>query len=228
MKKNRIFLSVLFMISLTSCVTPRKNVHVSEGFMSQHGSILIITLPHEEHANFYTLGNQGILDYYVNNAMADNVGKKIKSIPISPFLDYDYYEPYNIVFGKNFQVKIAKEPINIKDLKGFSKDIKFAPYDFRYLKNKYNTDYALILNVTSFGAARQYYSFIPTSSPYGVCDENIYLVNLNNNTIIAEHHSLFTKAAQGYWDSPPDYTALVDAVEGAVEGCLDQTRAIYQ
>ncbi len=107
------------------------------------------------------------------------------------------------------------------------KEDKSAPYDFRFLKDKNLAHYALIIDPHTFGVQREYYGFIPISSPKGYANLSIYLINLKDNSIIGEYRASVVEKVEGERDSPPDYTAVVNASKNALAKALSDAYIFF-
>lgn len=89
--------------------------------------------------------------------------------------------------------------------------------DFTPLRNKYNVDKLLIIDVAMLGFVRTYSSYIPTSDPKGVLQGTGYVVNLKTNTYEWYFPINSIKSANAKWDEPPKFPGLTNAYYQAIE-----------
>jgi len=92
-----------------------------------------------------------------------------------------------------------------------------ADQDFSSLKQKYNIDKLLVINITSLGMWRTYSSYFPTSDPKAELQGAGFLVNLSSNTYEWYLPVNIMKSAEGKWDEPPKFPGLTDAYFQALE-----------
>jgi len=90
------------------------------------------------------------------------------------------------------------------------------------LKQKYNTNYALLLEIPSFGVCRSYKGFIPLSAPIGFTNVKLHLVDLNTNKVIGEGHFLAEERSIVDWDEPPHFLSLMKCLDTALKNALNK------
>ncbi len=130
--------------------------------------------------------------------------------------------------GKFFKVKELKNIIKKGNLQSSPvNDVKYAPYDFRFLKNESGADYALVLDPRAFGLSRSYYGFVPTSPPAGYANMSVYLVNLSDNSIVGEYGTIIQEETYGEWDTPPEYKGLVAATKNVLSKVLNDAYGFF-
>lgn len=88
------------------------------------------------------------------------------------------------------------------------------------INNATKGDYVVFLDITFAGVEREYYSFIPISSPLGKSILHAYLVDTSTNLIIAQNHQSVMKHSEGKWKQAPEYESLKAAVRKALETAL--------
>lgn len=223
MKKFQRLVACLFLMGLVTGCATRENMTLPQTFLAKPNSVLITHLSGLESPVYYQVGAQGVADIVINRLIADSMTEKIQTIDARAVIEEYYYKRYGSSF-ETASFKVIKEnaPINKETLVAFdaADDANYAPYDFRFLKAQRGVTHALILDPHSFGVIRPYYSFVPTGSPKGYVKLSVYLVNLDNNAIVAEYTSTIEEMVNGEWDTPPDYLALVSASKTALAKIL--------
>jgi hypothetical protein len=221
-------LIIVSLLLLTGCARD-KNISPSSEFMSRPDTIVIAQVSGIEKASYYKTGGQGLLDQAINSAVCSEMQTKIQEIPSAPILENKYYGNFGDAFkNKGFEVKVEEYPISRETLREpQNNDEKYAPYDFSYLKDDYDVNYAIILDAGSFGVARNYYGFIPLGAPIGTAHLNVYLVDLTDNSIVGESHYTAAEIIAGDWDVSPDYPAVMKAARRSLEKALDESYIVF-
>ncbi len=225
--KTKILSCLSLVVLLAGCGTHRENMNIHPVCLSKPSTVVITQIEGLDKPYFYKVGNQGLIDAVVNEAVTSSVCNKIESIDAKPVVDAHYYKPFEAVFaGQSFKVTNVSEPLIRQELLPHAVDeARFAPFDFRPLKSRYGADYALILHPRLFGTERSYYGFIPTSKPKGLANLAVYLVKLEDNTLVGYYNTNVYVPAQGDWDTPPEYLALTDASKNALTKALNDAHA---
>ena len=94
----------------------------------------------------------GLVGLIINSAIASNaadIGPAVNRLVAVPILDEHYYKRFDAFYrGHDFTIVRADKPIVTNQLYPPKiKEDKYAPYDFTELKEQYNADYALILEL---------------------------------------------------------------------------------
>ncbi len=209
--------SFVFAVLFSGCATKRENVSPPNSFFTKKSTITVAQISGLKPC-YAMYGEQGLLGCIVNENMSRELAKKVEKIDPKPIVDEYYYKRYEkTLMDKGFKVVSNKNPINEKELQRIeSDDGKLAPYDFKPLKRKYNTEYALILVSEGFGVFREYRSMFPVSEPMGFADLRMYLINLSDNSIVSEYKSTIKQPVEDEWDTPPDYASVVQTAKDAL------------
>lgn len=224
-----IYSTLILGILIVGCSNNRNNVEISPTHFNKPSTIALAQISGLEKPYFLKTGNQGILDFAINEVITDSVSYKVSQIDAKPIVFEHYYQPFQRSFTlKSFNVTqvpnvLVKDQLKKPPLTGD----QYAPYDFRFLKTQYGVDYALVLEPRAFGTIRSYYGVIPTSAPSGYSDIKIYLIKLIDNTIAGYYNSKIDVAVKGDWDVPPDYTALVNASKESLIQALKNAQAYF-
>ena len=214
--------SMVMALLLTGCATHRENAKIHPAVIAKPSSVVMAQVSGIEKPDLYKIGNQGLLDMMINDAMTSSVTEVIQKIDGQHIVDDFYFEAFERTFDSNqFKVKKAAAVINRKDLKEHAVDeAEFAHFDFRSLKNQYDVEYALILQPRGFGAVRQYHGFIPLGAPKGLAELLIYLVKLDDNSLVGYYNTAVELPVKGDWDNPPRYSAMTTASKRALKKAL--------
>jgi hypothetical protein len=120
-------------------------------------------------------------------------------------------------------VIVIEESLNLNGLSDYStKGANIALKNFTPLKQKYNIDKLLVLDINALGYIRTYASYIPTSDPKALMRATGYMVNLSNNTYEWYLPVDVQKSADSVWDEPPKFPGLTNAYYQAIEIAKDQ------
>lgn len=119
---------------------------------------------------------------------------------------------------KGAEVTVVGEDLDLKALENYGqKGPNIAKKDFSTLKQKYNVDRLVVIDITALGFVRTYSNYIPTSDPKAMLRGTGYIVNLNKNTYEWYLPVSVTKSADGNWKEPPQYPGLTNAYFQALE-----------
>lgn len=113
---------------------------------------------------------------------------------------------------KGKEVTVIAEDLDVNALPNFAGATpNTAKKNFSSLKQEYNVDLLLVIDITAVGFLRTYSSYIPTSDPKAWLRGRGYLVNLSNNTYEWYMPVEIVKSAGGQWDEPPKFPGLTNA-----------------
>ena len=214
--------AVFVFLFLVGCAG-RQDMEISKDVLNKPSSIVIAQIEGLETRGFYKEGGQGIVDVLISEAMTSSVTEGLKKIESTEIVEEHYFKPFEIAFlNKSFTVNKLSEKLKRDSLCKYEGDHeKCATLDFRLLKDKHNAEFALVLDPKLFGTIRNYYGFIPTGAPKGYADLTVYLVRLEDNTILGHYNANVRVDIKGDWDTPPDYTELVKASKAALTTALN-------
>lgn len=204
-------------VFLIGC-SQRENIEIPKGFMNKSGTVMLTHLGGLEKPGYYKTGSQGLIDCLINESVGEGISERVQQIDTSKIVDNDYYSRFGEAFErKNFKVLKIKNAFTQKDfVKPENSDMTHAPYDMRFIKERYKADYALLLQPHLFGLTRKYYSLIPLGRPSGCASMSFYLVDLNDNSIIGQYKADLEEPSCEDWDTPPHYHGLVEASKNAL------------
>lgn len=116
------------------------------------------------------------------------------------------------------EVTVIEEPLDIDKLpKSGAKGNNIAEKNFASIKQKYQVDKLLVVNVYMVGMVRTYANYIPTSDPKATFKATGYIVDLASNTYDWYLPVDVTKSADNVWDEPPKFPGLTNAYFQALE-----------
>ncbi len=224
LKFKNLFIYLALSILVSGCSTTRQNFQVNKDFFNTPTTIVVLQTTGLEEPQFIKTGAQGILEQAINSAVTAKPKNKLKEIDTQTIVDTHYYKTseqllkcYSFNVIKNSELlkkeKLAKPPVD---------GVQYAPYDFRSLKMQYGANYALILEPKIFGVTRHYYSVMPMGRPRGYASLNLYMVNLEDNSLAGYYTTEVHTDIDGNWDSPPEYNELTTASENSLIKALDQ------
>lgn len=219
---QRIVNCLCLMVLLSGCATKRENMKIPQAVLEKPTAIVITQISGLEEPTYYKSGSQGLLDLAVNDLITDSMQDKIKEIDAASVTENQYYQPMGKNFDdRSFKVTRITAPLDREKLRPAPVDeAQYAPYDFRFLKNKHGVEWALILDPHAFGVERSYYSIVPTGAPTGFANISVYLVNLKDNSIAGLYKASVNEAVEGEWDAPPEYLVLTAASKKALGKAL--------
>lgn len=120
---------------------------------------------------------------------------------------------------KGADVVVIPEPLMVDSLPEFSgtKSPNITGKDFASLRQKYQIEKIVVIDITMLGMLRPYSAYVPASDPKGVLQGTGYLVNLTNNMYEWFLPVNITKSADKTWDEPPKFPGLTNAYFQSIE-----------
>lgn len=113
---------------------------------------------------------------------------------------------------KGTAVTVVDEHIDLDQLADYAiKGPNVANKDFTLLRQKYNVDKLLVIDITALGFVRPYSAYIPTGDPKGMLEGKGYIVNLKSNAYEWYVPVSIVRSADGKWDEPPKFPGLTNA-----------------
>lgn len=194
---------------------------------AQAGKSVAIVVEPLPNTSAYKAGNQGLLDLAINSAVSGKLDSAVKAFKPNGF------DTLASEFEKNLIARGLKAAIVQEDIEALPKFTKPAdqPRGVQSFKQKIAAsttlsahDYVLFVDTQQVGTIRSYYSVVPTSPPSGHYVGKGYLIDTRTNEIKWTQTITTNQAAVGKWDVPPNYTAVMQAIQGAV----NQAKAVYQ
>lgn len=211
-------LAILAVVLLSGCAA--KPIEITENYWTDSPQKTIaIAFVKPPAMGAHRSGAQGLLDMAINEAVTDTVQGHIST------LNYDSFDKGSSYLVSHIEEKGALAfvlPDYYESDEGdkLPKDsVKegFFEYDLAKFKELYSdATHLLVIQAKAAGTIRDYYGFIPLSSPRGYLYADVIMVDVSNNKIdlrqtIVEQVELTSNAA---WDDPengfPEISKIVE------------------
>lgn len=223
MKLKTLLSAITFVMLLVSCAT---KVPLSETFYNDKKVGILVKV---DSINRFKSGSQGLLD------MAISSGSKYKEALQSIGNQVNPRQVFENVITEKLQEKsksfyLIEDFIDFKAFQKFDKPntenkIKFYDRDLRSLKQKYDIDELIIVQVR-YGLTISYYGMIETGKG-GSTNIDIDVLDLNDNSILLRDKLVELEVFKGKWDKPPYYTELKDNIEKTVIRSSDNLKTKF-
>lgn len=120
-------------------------------------------------------------------------------------------------------VVVIPDEIKLSDLpKHKTKGTDIAIRNFSSLRQKYEVDKLLLIDITALGFIRNYSAYFPTSDPNAFFAATGYIVDLNSNVYEWYQPVSITKSAEAEWKEPPNFPGLTNAYFQVLEMGRDE------
>lgn len=210
-------LSLVLLSLLSGCVTSPL-VQMKQEFWTQTDRSVGVAVAKLPEATAQKVGQQGLLDMAINEAMADELSKYLKTLDLSSYGKVSG-ETAMRMQAKGLKVREVGKTIDVAALNDFSSEDSsrvFANKDFRPLRQELGVDRLVLLTVTAAGTQRPYYGFIPTGKPIALMSTRGEIIDLTTNEILWRQLSTNTTPIDDPWDQPPNYPNVGVAVQKVV------------
>lgn len=220
MKFKLIILFTIFLF-LTSCVT---KIPLSKSYFNSDKKVGVILVKNNI-AN-YKQGSQGLLDMALTpgNKYKEPLESVDKEITIIEKINNLYKSIYN---SKGKELVVIDEKIDFDSLNKFLKPKKskkkYYKYNIMYLKEKYDIDELLFVEV-KYGVLVSYYGFIETGR-FGYCQIASEIINLDDNSYLYKGISTSNEVIKGKWKNPPKYEELKTSIERAISKSIQMEKS---
>lgn len=208
---------------LSACASVGTTVPMKNEFWSQTDRSISVALAKLPDTQPHKAGAQGLLDIAINEAMADELSKALKTITLTDSYGGARSEVVKRMQERGLKASFVDKQIDINVLQDFSTEDKsriYALKDFRPLKADLGSDRLLVFTVTQVGTLRSYYGFIPTSRPSAILNARGEIVDLQTNEVLWRDTTSNTAQIADPWDQPPDFKN----VDAAVRKVIDDAR----
>jgi len=211
----------LGLVSLLSACAVNPMVQLKPEFWTQTDRTVVVAIATLPDTAAHKVGAQGLLDLAINNAMADDLSKALKTITLHDSYGQARSEVVKRLQEKGMKSSFTEKMIDAGTLQDFSSDDKsrtYAPKDFRPLKADLGgADRLLLFTVVQVGTQRSYYGFIPTSAPSAVLRATGEMIDLQTNEVLWRDQTVNTSAISDPWDQPPEFKNVHAAVTTVIE-----------
>lgn len=223
---------------LTSACAPVKVV-ADDRVWQDSTSVIGVAVAKLPTGGAFKVGNQGLLDVAINNAVASGLEGHLAQADLSKFNR----------LADNIAVKLEERGLKVKriaepvDVATFA-ELKAAPAapaakgskkgstqpkepakakrDFSSLAAAQQVDKLLLVSLDQAGTIRSYYGFIPMGAPAGYAAASGQLIDLKTHQLQWQANMTSSVAVAGEWDSPPAYAQVDLAWNAAVEAVMAQ------
>src|SRR3954470_4588450 len=208
------------LLSLVAACAVNPAVQMKEEFWSQTDRSVVVALANLPEAMPHKEGPQGLLDLAINNAMADQLSKALKTITLTDSYGQTRSEVVKRMQEKGMKSSVYDKTVDANALKDFHSEDKsraYASKDFRPLKAELDgADRVLLFTVVAVGTQRSYYGFIPTSRPTAVLNARGEIIDLETNEILWRQMTTDSAAIDDPWDEPPEFSNVHAAVQNVI------------
>jgi hypothetical protein len=221
MKLLKLTFGILFLATLTSCVTA---LPINKQFYNSKKVGVILQV---DSIGMAKAGSQGLLD------MAFTPGNRFKEPlqEVEPKLNLNEIltaEITNILNSKSKQFKFITENIDYQKLDKFDKpnsDKKYSKKDFRNLKTVNNVDEIMYIKV-KYGLLVSYYGVIETGKQ-GYVNIATEIVDLTDNGLLQQQNIQTVASIKGNWKKGEDFGNLKSAIQEAIDNSVSTLKTKF-
>jgi hypothetical protein len=214
MKLLKLTFGILFLLTVTSCVT---TLPLNQQFYNNKKVGIILQV---DSIGMAKAGSQGLLD------MAFTPGNRFKEPlkKIEPKLNLNETiktEITNILNSKNKQFQFITEKIDYQTLSKFEKpnsEKKFSKKDFRNFKTSNNVDEIMFVKV-KYGLLVSYYGVIETGKQ-GYVNIGTEIIDLTDNSLFQQETMQTVANIKGNWKKGEDYENLRNSIQEAINNSI--------
>jgi hypothetical protein len=221
MKLLKLTFGILFLATLTSCVTA---LPINKQFYNSKKVGVILQV---DSIGMAKAGSQGLLD------MAFTPGNRFKEPlqEVEPKLNLNEIltaEITSILNSKSKQFKFITENIDYQKLDKFDKpnsDKKYSKKDFRNLKTVNNVDEIMYIKV-KYGLLVSYYGVIETGKQ-GYVNIATEIVDLTDNGLLQQQNIQTVASIKGNWKKGEDFGNLKSAIQEAIDNSVSTLKTKF-
>jgi hypothetical protein len=221
MKLLKLTFGILFLATLTSCVTA---LPINKQFYNSKKVGVILQV---DSIGMAKAGSQGLLD------MAFTPGNRFKEPlqEVEPKLNLNEIltaEITSILNSKSKQFKFITENIDYQKLDKFDKpnsDKKYSKKDFRNLKTDNNVDEIMYIKV-KYGLLVSYYGVIETGKQ-GYVNIGTQIVDLTDNALLQQQNIQTVASIKGNWKKGEDFGNLKSAIQEAIDNSVSTLKTKF-
>ncbi len=221
-------LPLLCLALLTGCATPQPPVPMDQAFWNEKQERIGVAYTQVPAPTVLLTGQQGLLDYAVNNGMASGLRAKVETWDASSLRELPQ-QVSAVLQEKGYTVVKLDEPINVEALKKVSSEkTGFTARDFQPFKAQKQIDKLVLFSFASVGTTRSYYSVAPTSVPVAQVVVTTYVIDLDDNRMLYFQPKVFSRAADGEWDEAPEFPNLTNAFYQALDSTQQELLGVFR
>lgn len=214
MKLLKLTFGLLFLLTVTSCVT---TIPLNQQFYNTKKVGVILQV---DSIGMAKAGGQGLLDMALTsgNRFTEPLKKVEPKFNLNETLKS---EITSILNSKNKQFQFINEKIDYQNLNKFEKpnsDKKYSKIDYRNLKNSSDIDEILFIKV-KYGILVSYYGMIELDKQ-GYVNIGTEIVDLNDNSLLQQENFQTVAKMNGNWKKGEDFENLKNSIQDAINGSI--------
>jgi hypothetical protein len=214
MKLLKFTFGILFLLTVTSCVT---TLPLNQEFYNTKKVGIILQV---DSIGMARAGGQGILDMALTpgNRFTEPLKKVEPKFNLNEILKS---EITNILNTKNKQFQFIEQKIDFQNLTKFEKpnsEKKYSKKDFRNLKVSNNVDEILFVNV-KYGILVSYSGFIEVDKN-GYVNITTEVIDLNDNSLMQQENFQTVAKMNGNWKKGEDFENLTNSIQNAINSSI--------
>jgi hypothetical protein len=160
----------------------------------------------------------------IGNVIAASANQEVSAIihamPLLPITMQHYYTSFQTTFNsKGLGTTCVMSSMDANGIVDLDFDENKSPFNFSALKNKYNTEYALIVKPHYVGVHRS--PGLLFGNSISVVNLDFYVVNLTDNALVGYYHADVKVDVREDWDVP-GYEPLMKNLENAIAAAFAQ------
>ena len=224
MNKNNSFLFALVPFLLFGCASkPQTPVDLNLSEAVPQSTRVAVAAPALPKVNTFFPGAGCLLCIAIAEGNHSALTKHTQALPpegLSQIKD----EIAALLREQGAEVTVVEEPLDLGKLpKASNKTEESAKLDFTGLKQRFQVDKLVVVNITALGMQRAYAAYVPQGAPRAIFKGEGFMVDLNDNSYEWYRQIDLGREAEGGWDEPPSFPGLTNAYFQV----LDEGREAY-
>lgn len=216
--ENKKLLFTVIILLISGCAT---TVPLSKTYYDSESRLGVIYLIND--ISMAKEGSQGLLDMALTPGSKYEQPLKIVDEEVNPIdkvkkMYTDIFTEKGKIITEITEIPIMTYPKFIKP-KG-SSGKKFYKFDLRAIKEHYEIDEILLVNV-NYGIVVTYSGFIEVGKN-GYCNIGSEIVNLKDNSLLHRNASMTRQKIMKGWNHPPKYESLQESIDRSIKQALTQ------
>lgn len=221
MKLLKFTFGILFLLSVTSCVT---TLPLNKQFYNTKKVGVILQV---DSIGMAKAGSQGLLDmaFTPGNRFKEPLQKVEPKLNINETMKTEITTLLNL---KNKQFQFITEKFDYQALNKFDKpnsDKKYSKKDFRNLRTANNVDEILFVKV-KYGILVSYYGVIETGKQ-GYVNIGTEIIDLADNSLLQQENLQTVTSIKGNWKKGDDYENLKNSIQEAINNSVDRLKTVF-
>jgi hypothetical protein len=213
----RRLLPVAAVLALTAC--GQAPISLDRSFWESRGTpvgVAVSTLPEAGGTSAHDGRGAGLLDIAISRAMLSRMTPAMAAANTAPLRELQQ-RIGKILADRGMKPVLLEEPLALETLGGGAgpSDNK-ADRNYAPVAAKLGVDYLLVIDISAFGAVREFHVFLPTSEARGYSALMGQLVDVRTGGLLWYKRLEVIRPTVGPWDQPPDFPNLVQAANRAI------------